>query len=114
MAAPRGARSTWARLIEAGKIRSGREWSDIDGALSIKKQTREQWMNGRVEKPPLEPMTQLARELGITGDEMYAAILEDVLPGWAILALDPPPLTEEEREALKGLRARTRRGKEEE
>lgn len=104
---PRLPRAAVAALLEAAKERIGYDWTEVEADLGIRRSTREQWLNGKVAKPPAYDLLRLARHLGVSPDEFEAALLDGALPAWviasekaAIRAADPRRAVAETADAM--------------
>jgi transcriptional regulator with XRE-family HTH domain len=65
------------RLLQDRREAAGYSRARIGAAIGIKPGTIEGWELGRVAKPPIHDVLRFAHFLGITADELQAAVFED-------------------------------------
>jgi transcriptional regulator with XRE-family HTH domain len=70
-------RSALGRLLQQRREALGYSRTRLADAVGISAGTIEGWELGRVAKPPLHDVLRLARFLGLTTEELEAAVLED-------------------------------------
>jgi transcriptional regulator with XRE-family HTH domain len=89
------------RLLRERRVALGYSRARVAEVVGIKAGTLEGWELGRVTKPPVHDVLRLARFLGISADEVEAAVLGDPPSPRKPTATDALPLLEQALALLK-------------